>query len=166
MSLSSSKTRLSRVLTWILVVLLSVWLIATLSRQAFGQAAATSPAKQGSISLSLKGATLSAELADTPDRRSRGLMYRTDLSLNEGMLFIFDQAERHCMWMRNTPLPLSVAFADAAGRIINIADMAPFTETAHCAAKAAVYALETRQGWFSRHQLGPGDRIEGLPPRR
>ncbi len=166
MSLSSSKSRLSRVLTWILVVLLSVWLIATLSRQAFGQAAATSPAKQGSISLSLKGATLSAELADTPDRRSRGLMYRTDLSLNEGMLFIFDQAERHCMWMRNTPLPLSVAFADAAGRIINIADMAPFTETAHCAAKAAVYALETRQGWFSRHQLGPGDRIEGLPPRR
>ena len=166
MSLSSSKSRLSRVLTWFLVVLLSVWLIATLSRQAFGQAAATSPAKQGSISLSLKGATLSAELADTPDRRSRGLMYRTDLGLNEGMLFIFDQAERHCMWMRNTPLPLSVAFADAAGRIINIADMAPFTETAHCAAKAAVYALETRQGWFSRHQLGPGDRIEGLPPRR
>ena len=166
MSLSSSKSRLSRVLTWILVVLLSIWLIATLSRQAFGQAATASPAKQGTIILSLKGATLSAELADTPDRRSRGLMYRTDLGLDEGMLFIFDQAERHCMWMRNTPLPLSVAFADASGRIINIADMTPLTETAHCAAKAAVYALETRQGWFSRHQLGPGDRIEGLPPRR
>lgn len=161
----SSKSRLSRFLTWAFVVSLSVWLIATLSRQAFGQAPAASSSAPPTVNLSLKGGRLSAELADTPDRRSRGLMYRTHLGPDEGMLFIFDQAERHCMWMRNTPLPLSVAFADAAGRILNIADMSPFTETAHCAAKPAVYALETRQGWFSRHQLGPGDKIEGLPSR-
>ncbi|MFM1881091.1 MAG: hypothetical protein RLZZ344_1325 [Pseudomonadota bacterium] len=163
MALSPSKSRRTRFLTWILVLLLGLWLITTLSRQAFGQSSSIAQEGSTGVRLTIKGVSMSAELADTPERRARGLMYRTDLGANAGMLFIFDRADRHCMWMRNTPLPLSVAFADAAGRIINIADMTPFTETAHCASSPATFALETRQGWFSRNHLGPGDRLEGLP---
>nr|UOZ96833.1 hypothetical protein NCPCFENI_00737 [Cupriavidus sp.] len=154
------------------VVFLVTWLITTIGRQALGQSvwglhqAIASPGSHSrEVALSLGGKRLDAELADTPELRSRGLMYRTDLGPNQGMLFIFDQAERHCMWMRNTPLPLSVAFIDASGRIINLADMTPFSDTAHCAARPARYAVETRQGWFAKNGVGPGDRVRGIPDR-
>jgi uncharacterized protein len=153
-----------RLLIRFAVLILVAWLVAALGRQALGQPSpSVTHATAARVDLTISGKRLTAELADTPERRARGLMYRTELAPDHGMLFIFEQVERHCMWMRNTPLPLSVAFVDASGRIINIADMAPLTETSHCAAKPALYALETRQGWFSRHRLGPGDKIEGIP---
>jgi uncharacterized membrane protein (UPF0127 family) len=162
-----------RLLVRIAVFVLAAWLIATLSRQAFGQpgarqtdAASALPSGPQSVELRIEGKRLSAELADTPELRSRGLMYRTDLARDQGMLFVFDQADRHCMWMRNTPLPLSVAFIDASGRITNIANMQPFSDTAHCAIRPVLFALETRQGWFTEHQLGPGHRVHGIPGRR
>jgi len=154
------------------VAFLALWLIITIGRQALGQTvwslnqAHASTSGQGVVELTLAGRRLAAELADTPELRSRGLMYRTDLGPDQGMLFIFDQAERHCMWMRNTPLPLSVAFIDASGKIINLADMTPFSDTAHCATRPARYAVETRQGWFARNGVGPGDRVRGIPDRR
>lgn len=162
-----------RLLIRIAVFILAAWLIATLGRQAFGQSGALQtdaanalPSGPPSAVLHIEGKRLTAEIADTPELRSRGLMYRTDLAPDQGMLFIFDQAARHCMWMRNTPLPLSVAFIDASGRITNIADMQPFSDTAHCANRPVLFALETRQGWFTEHQLGPGHRVRGIPGRR
>jgi uncharacterized protein len=162
-----------RLVIRIAVFVLAAWLITTLSRQAFGQPSAgqtdatgNTPSGSRVVELRVEGKRLSAELADTPDLRSRGLMYRTDLARDQGMLFIFDQADRHCMWMRNTPLPLSVAFIDASGRITNLADMRPFSDTAHCATRPVLFALETRQGWFTENQLGPGHRVRGIPGLR
>lgn len=103
------------------------------------------------------------EVAATPQQRERGLMQRDALPANGGMLFVFEQAGRHCFWMRNTPLPLSIAFAGPNGRIINLADMQPLTDTFHCASADARYALEVSQGGFLQRGIVPGDQITGLP---
>jgi uncharacterized membrane protein (UPF0127 family) len=103
-----------------------------------------------------------AEVAADYSTRGRGLMYRKSLAPNSGMLFIFDGAEIHCMWMRNTYVPLSVAFLDAQGAIINIADMQPQSEQTHCAARPAAYALEMTQGWFAERGVKPGAKLGGL----
>jgi uncharacterized membrane protein (UPF0127 family) len=103
------------------------------------------------------------EVAATPQQREHGLMQRDALPANGGMLFVFEQAGRHCFWMRNTPLPLSIAFAGPNGRIINLADMQPLTDTFHCANADARYALEVSQGGFQQRGIVPGDQITGLP---
>ena len=103
------------------------------------------------------------EIAATPQQRERGLMGRTRLPENGGMLFIFDNTGRHCFWMRNTPLPLSIAFIDDAGRIANLADMQPHTETLHCPTSAIRYALEVPQGGFQQRGIVPGAMMYGLP---
>lgn len=103
-----------------------------------------------------------AELAATDAARSAGLMHRRSLAPNGGMLFVFDAPGAYCMWMKNTPLPLSVAFIDAAGAIVNIADMQPHTELSHCAARPVTYALEMRQGWFAERGIRAGERLRGL----
>ena len=107
--------------------------------------------------------TFQVEVAATPQQRERGLMGRTRLPENGGMLFIFDNAGRHCFWMRNTPLPLSIAFIDKAGRIANIADMQPHTDTVHCPATAIRYALEVSQGGFAQRRIVAGVQVNGLP---
>jgi uncharacterized membrane protein (UPF0127 family) len=103
-----------------------------------------------------------AEVAADYSTRGRGLMFRKSLAPNGGMLFIFDGAAIHCMWMKNTYVPLSVAFLDAQGAIINIADMQPQSEQSHCAARPAVYALEMTQGWFAERGVKPGMKLSGL----
>lgn len=105
---------------------------------------------------------IEAEVAANQPNRMQGLMNRKSMAANQGMLFVFTQADRHCMWMRNTFLPLSVAFLDDQGRILNIEDMKPQTETNHCAAGAARFALEMNLGWFSSKGLKPGLRIGGV----
>ena len=104
-----------------------------------------------------------AEVADSFGTRMQGLMQRTSLAPNHGMLFLFDSDDRQCMWMKNTLIPLSVAFIDARGAIINIADMQPHSEESHCSARTARYALEMTQGWFRDKGVKPGNRIRGLP---
>jgi uncharacterized membrane protein (UPF0127 family) len=89
-------------------------------------------------------------------------MQRKHLDTGQGMLFVFPVAARHCMWMKNTLLPLSVAFLDDSGRIINLRDMQPQTENNHCADAPAHFALEMPQGWFAARGIGPGLRIGGL----
>jgi len=89
-------------------------------------------------------------------------MFRKYLAPNEGMLFVFPQAEAHCMWMKNTLIPLSVAFIDAQGRILNVAEMKPQTETSHCAAAPAKFALEMGSGWFAAKGLKAGATLQGL----
>lgn len=105
---------------------------------------------------------IEAEVAATPDSRSFGLMQRKTMAVQQGMLFVFPVAARHCMWMRNTRLPLSVAFLDGAGRIINIEDMQPQTEDNHCATKPARYALEMNLGWFKERGLAAGYTLTGI----
>jgi uncharacterized membrane protein (UPF0127 family) len=105
---------------------------------------------------------IQAEVAARDPDRMQGLMHRRSMPANHGMLFVFAQAARHCMWMRNTLLPLSVAFLDEEGRILNIEDMQPQTEDNHCAAKTARYALEMNLGWFAGKGIKPGTRIGGL----
>jgi hypothetical protein len=103
-----------------------------------------------------------AEVADRGASRALGLMHRASLAPNAGMLFVFEDSAVHCMWMKNTPLPLSVAFIDERGAIINIADMQPQSEDSHCAARPARYALEMAQGWFAERGIRAGARLRGL----
>jgi uncharacterized membrane protein (UPF0127 family) len=105
---------------------------------------------------------IEAEVAADPASRAKGLMHRKSMAANQGMLFVFERAERYCMWMRDTFLPLSVAFLDGEGKILNIEDMRPQTEDNHCAAAPARYALEMNHGYFSDKGIGPGQRIGGL----
>jgi uncharacterized membrane protein (UPF0127 family) len=107
-----------------------------------------------------------AEVAADFSTRARGLMHRKGLAPNAGMLFIFDAPGDQCMWMKNTYIPLSVAFIDAQGTIINIADMQPHSEQTHCAARPALYALEMAQGWFKERGIKPGVKLSGIPPAR
>jgi hypothetical protein len=103
-----------------------------------------------------------AEVAADFPSRGRGLMHRKSLGANAGMLFVFDQAAIHCMWMKNTYVPLSVAFLDEHGTIVNIADMQPHSEQSHCATRPSVYALEMAQGWFAQRGIKPGAKLGGL----
>lgn len=108
--------------------------------------------------------TVQVEIANTSVTRQRGLMGRTHLPDGHGMLFVFDVTDSHCFWMKDTPLPLSIAFITDQGRIATIADMQPYTEAAHCPSEAVRYALEVPQGWFSRMEINPGDLVAPLPP--
>lgn len=105
---------------------------------------------------------IEAEVAATPQSRQTGMMLRTVMAPQRGMLFVFTEAAIHCMWMRNTLLPLSVAFLDEKGRIINVEDMRPETENNHCATRPARYALEMNLGWFRSRGLGAGFAITGI----
>lgn len=114
------------------------------------------------LSMEISGYTLSAKIAHTPLSRSQGLMYRESLEENTGMLFIFTHADHYGMWMHNTYIPLSVAFIDEEGVILNIADMIPYTRTVHSSAGMAKYALEMNKGWFSERKIVVGARVLGL----
>ena len=105
---------------------------------------------------------IEAEVAANQTNRMQGLMHRRSMQPNEGMIFVFTQEERHCMWMRNTFLPLSVAFLDSEGRILNIENMEPQTEDNHCARKPARYALEMNLGWFAQRGIKPGTKLNGI----
>ncbi len=117
-------------------------------------------------SLSAGMYVIKAEVAATDAQREYGLMYREKLGKNEGMVFLFGAPAGVCMWMKNTPLPLSVAFIDTSGKIVNIEDMQPQTTNSHCAKKPIAYALEMNAGWFKQKNIRAGSVIEGLPPLR
>lgn len=105
---------------------------------------------------------IEAEVAATGESRQTGLMHRQAMAQQRGMLFVFAEENTHCMWMRNTLLPLSVAFIDAEGQIINIETMQPRTEDNHCARRPARYALEMNAGWFERRGIAAGGKLRGL----
>lgn len=107
---------------------------------------------------------IEAEVAATQEHRMLGLMHRKAMPMQRGMLFVFDESAQHCMWMRNTYLPLAVAFLDEQARIINIAEMQPQTENNHCASRPARFALEMNTGWFRQRGLAAGTPIVGIVP--
>jgi len=134
-------------------VLLAFGLLANVSAQA--QSAQT-------VRLNAGIHLITAEVAADDQMRMRGLMFRESLTQNHGMLFVFDAKSVQCMWMRNTLIPLSVAFIEDDGRIVNIEDMKPQTEDSHCARTPVRYALEMSQGWFAQRGLKAGTRIGGI----
>ena len=100
------------------------------------------------------------EVADTLEKQERGLMFRRFLPDNEGMLFVYKEPIEMSFWMRNTFLPLDIAFIGADGRILNIHQARPLDDSVlYRSAGAAKYVIETNQGWFSRHGIGPGERV-------
>ncbi len=109
---------------------------------------------------------ITAELATTPQSRTTGMMFREKTAPNHGMLFVFDIKAQQCFWMRNTPLPLSIAFIDDDGTILQINDMAPKDDALHCSQRPVRFALEMEQGWFERKGLAVGSKIGGLPGNR
>ena len=109
---------------------------------------------------------ITAEVAANDPARARGLMFRERLAPNHGMLFVFDGKTVQCMWMRNTLIPLSVAFIEDDGSIVNIEDMQPKTEDSHCSLRPVRFALEMERGWFAKRGIKPGARIGGLPAPR
>lgn len=113
------------------------------------------------VALQVGGHVFWAEVAATPQQRERGLMGRTRLADDAGMLFVFEHKAPHCFWMKNTPLPLSIAFLADDGTIVNIESMQPHTLATHCARTGVRYALEVRQGRL--HGVRPGMRVSGGP---
>ncbi|TAN27784.1 MAG: DUF192 domain-containing protein [Castellaniella sp.] len=117
------------------------------------------------VSLEVGEHTVHAELADTPDRMREGLMGRTHLAADSGMLFMLGPPDDlYCFWMKNTLLPLSIAFIDEHGRIVSIQDMQPLSLAPHCPPSAITTALEMDQGWFARSGIGVGAAVRGIPP--
>ena len=117
------------------------------------------------IKLTIGSATLTAEVAATDRHREVGLMNRFSLAPDSGMLFVFEAPRQLSFWMRNTYIPLSIAFIDANGTILNIEDMAPKDERSTLSAGPALYALEMRKGWFAQKGIAAGATVTGLPAK-
>ncbi|MBL8360697.1 MAG: DUF192 domain-containing protein [Rubrivivax sp.] len=107
--------------------------------------------------------TIKAELALTPEQQATGMMFRKEMNGNEGMLFVNDDKSQRCFWMKNTLVPLSIAFIADDGTIVNIADMKPLDERSHCAKAPVRFALEMPQGWFDKRGIKAGFKLAGKP---
>lgn len=114
--------------------------------------------------LKIGSKTVRAEIANTEQSRERGLMRRDYLCDDCGMLFVFEKTDRYSFWMKNTLLPLSIAFITPDGSIINIEEMLPNTTNTHDSQGGALYALEMNSGWFARNNIVPADKVQGLKP--
>jgi len=123
---------------------------------------ALQPAWCADITLIIGNHSVQAEVANTPESRKTGLMQRDYLCADCGMLFVFAESGRHNFWMKNTPLPLSIAFISANGSILDLAEMRPYTSDVHGTQGDALYALEMNSGWFASKGIKPGDKVQGL----
>jgi uncharacterized protein len=138
-------------------------LVALLVSLTAAPAEAQQPQQLPMVNLTAGMHNVQAQLAASADQRQVGLMYRREMPSNEGMLFVFEDASRQCFWMRNTLLPLSIAFVADDGTIVNLADMKPLSEDSHCSSKPVRYALEMNAGWFAKRGIGPGFKLGGPP---
>lgn len=166
-SMKSVPTRVPRAplprAVWLLLAAAAVMLMTP--PLAFAQAQPRLPQVELTAGIHL----IRAEVADQPMSRQMGLMFREKLGPNEGMLFVFTDKSPQCFWMKNTKVPLTIAFIADDGAIVNLADMKPMDEASHCSAQPVRYALEMEQGWFAKRGVGPGATIGGLstlPPAR
>jgi uncharacterized protein len=136
-------------------------------------AAALLPAAAQDAQMNLPRVTLSAgmhqidaQVAQTPDQRATGLMFRKEMPQHEGMLFAFEQPSVQCFWMKNTLLPLTAAFVADDGTVVNLADMEPQSTASHCSDKPVRYVLEMNRGWFAKKGIKPGMKLAGQPFRK
>ena len=123
------------------------------------------PQKLPSVTLNAGMHNIQAEVAQTPDERAIGLMFRKTMGANEGMLFAFEQAATQCFWMKNTLLALSIAFVAADGTVINVDDMKPQTLQSHCSNEPVPFVLEMNAGWFAKRGIKAGFKLNGPPFR-
>jgi uncharacterized membrane protein (UPF0127 family) len=138
--------------------LLSLLVVSTLGQE-------TAQVALPSVTLNVAGKAVTAEVADEPDERRSGLMFRDSLAADSGMLFVMPRPERAAFWMKNTTLPLSVAYINPGGVIVEIHDLEPLDEKPVPSSFPNIaYALEMKQGWFAENGILAGDRIKGLPP--
>ena len=121
------------------------------------------PQNLPAITLSAGMHNIRAAVAQTMDQLTTGLMFRREMAQHEGMLFVYDDVAPRCFWMKNTILPLSIAFLADDGTVVNIADMQPQALDSHCSTKPVRYALEMHQGWFSKRGIKAGSKIAGAP---
>jgi uncharacterized membrane protein (UPF0127 family) len=147
--MKKEKVSLDRRIEWIP----SVLLFFLLTSAAYAQ----NPLK---IPLYVKSREIWVEVAKTPEEREHGLMGRNHLGMDEGMLFIFDEEDYHSFWMKDTRIPLSIAFIDKEGRIASIQDMKPLTLESHIPPQIILYALEMKKGWFSSKGIKVGDIVK------
>ncbi len=145
--MKKEKRRLSRKIEGALFILLLLW-IPVVHSQSLQR-----------IPLYLHEKEIRVEVAKTPEERSRGLMGRKQLGKDEGMLFIFETEDTHEFWMKDTLLPLSIAFIDKDNRIVWMTEMKPLTLDSHVPPRPVLYALEMNKGWFSSHGIKVGDRV-------
>ena len=139
-------------------------LIAVIALSCSGLATAQdAPQRLPTVRLTAGFHVITAELARTTDQRAIGLMHRPTMPANDGMLFVFEQPGQQCFWMKNTLLPLSIAFLADDGSIVNIDDMKPQTLDSHCSNKPVRFVLEMNRGWFAKRAIKAGARITGEP---
>lgn len=110
-------------------------------------------------SLDVAGHEVRVEIADDDEERKRGLMHRDSLPEDQGMLFVYPEEQTLSFYMRNTPIPLDIAFIDERGYIVDVQQMEPHTEELHRSSQPALYALEMNRGWFEAHGVEEGDRV-------
>ncbi|MGZ5133125.1 MAG: DUF192 domain-containing protein [Caldimonas sp.] len=142
------------------------WLAGAIACLAAAALAQTGPQSLPKVRLNAGIHNIDAEFAQTPEQREIGLMFRPAMAANEGMLFAFERADRHCFWMKNTLIPLDAAFVDDDGAIVNIAHMKPQTLDGHCSEKPVHFVLEMNDGWFAKRGIKPGFKLKGLPGAR
>jgi uncharacterized protein len=148
--------------TPVLLILLASWIAFDAGCQP--KSADITPFGLKIVQLKILNASLRAEVADTSQASENGLMFRDSLPEDQGMLFVFEQPKTASFWMRNTKIPLSIAYADSTGKILEIESMKPLDETVVPSVSDQVaYALEVNQGWFDRHGIAPGAKIGGMP---
>ena len=144
------------------------WLRCGLLLIAIGMSVLASSAQQAQMNLprtklSAGMHMLDVQLAQTPQERQIGLMFRKDMPQHEGMLFVFEQPATQCFWMRNTLIPLTAAFVADDGTIVNLADMKPLSDESHCSTKPVRFVLEMNQGWFAKRNIQAGYKLGGQP---
>lgn len=138
-------------------IALSLWLVC-LSFSVWAQQAQTQLPR---VILQAGMFQIEAQVASTPAQREIGLMFRQDMATHEGMLFVFEQPQKQCFWMKNTLLPLTAAFVDDDGTIVNLADMKPQSTESHCSEKPVRFVLEMNQGWFTKRNIKKGFKLKG-----
>jgi uncharacterized membrane protein (UPF0127 family) len=111
------------------------------------------------VQIEVKDKKLIAEIAETDEEQSEGLMNRTSLGKNNGMLFLFEEGSSPCFWMKDTKIPLSIAFISKSNTIVKITNMEPLSLKEHCSGEPIVLALEVNQGWFEENNIKVGDKI-------
>ena len=119
--------------------------------------------KLPTVKLSAGMHNIVAEMARTSLQQQTGMMFRTEMGTHEGMLFVFERPGVQCFWMKNTLIPLAVAFVADDGTVVNLDEMKPQTLDSHCSAQPVRYVLEMNTGWFKKKGVKPGQKLSGAP---